>query len=239
MLTKEALVQFAGETSPMLMQKTAAVLAQVERESPEHVSWVARDIDEVAQYTFDKIAAMGAAAKWGLAVGSGIAAGIANDLAGDLYASAKRGFTKTRNFKNIMAANPELKAIDKHRLEQSFDAIHRYAPEMTADPLVGGALLKSVADVSGNEAVAIRSIIDTRKNVVNPFRPGETVQFDKPEKKGPTLGEQKLEAKMRGRSEALKVLTGDVSKSKMSPVQKQRIMRVATKAYDADIDSLK
>ena len=142
-----------------------------------------------------------------------------------------------------MKANPELKAIDKARLQQSFDAIHRYAPEMTADPLVGGALLKSVADVSGNEAVAIKSIIDTRKNVVNPFRPGETMQFDRPEKALPpksTPGEIARDAKIRAMGELHKGLLQNLGRQsgKKTPEQFKKEVAKATSAYMKQVDSL-
>jgi hypothetical protein len=240
MLTKEALIKHAGDAAPELMQKTAAVLVQVEAEAPENLAWVAGELDAIAQHTFDKIAEIGAWGKWGLAVGTGAVAGIANDLAGDLYASAKRGLSKSRNLTAIMKINPELKAMDKHRLQLSFDAIHRYAPEMTADPLVGGALLKSVADVSGNEAVAIKNIIDMRKNVVTPFRPGESLKIDPVQApKGPTTFERKQDAKVRARGEALKTLVSDISKSKgTSPLAKQRMIGTAIKIHDQSVDKL-
>jgi hypothetical protein len=242
MLTKEALVQYAGETAPALMQKTAAVLVQVEQESPEDVAWVARELDAISEHTFDKIAEMGAWGKWGLAVGTGVAAGIANDLAGDLYSSAKRGLSKSRNLRAIMKVNPDLKAMDKHRLQMSFDAIHRYAPEMTADPLVGGALLKSVADVSGNEGVAIKNIIDMRKNVVNPFRPGESIKYDKPEvHKGPTAGEVSRDAKLRAVGELHKGLMQNIDRDKdlrKDPKQLAAALKKQTSAFSKQVDSL-
>lgn len=106
------------------------------------------------------------AGKGAVIVGGMIGAGLAAAVATDLYDAAKRGATKSVNLKRIMEANPDLKkSVDKERLRQSFDAVHRYAPEMTADPLVGGAILKSVAELPGNEFTSIKAIIDARKSL--------------------------------------------------------------------------
>jgi len=239
MLTKEALVKHVGEVAPEVMQKIAAVLVQIEQENPGDESWAARELDEIAQHTINKVAEIGALGRWGIAVGTGVAAGIANDLAGDLYSSVKRGLSKSRNLKAIIAANPDLKTFDKTRLQQSFDAIHRYAPEMTADPLVGGALLKSVADVSGNEGVAIKNIIDMRKNVVTPFRPGEVMKFDspKPEKvKSPE--EMGRESRLRGVNDLLKSHLNEIENSKDSTKMKLRRERAVYKTFDKKIDDI-
>jgi hypothetical protein len=106
-------------------------------------------------------------------------------MATDLYDTAKRGLNKGRNFRHIMLANPELKKTDKERLHNAYDALHRYAPEFTADPMVGGSLLKSVIDLPGNEHTVIKDLINARKNLLDSkrsqYQPGKT-EIELPDK---------------------------------------------------------
>ena len=170
-MTREEILRGAGTAAPELMQKTASILAQLEMTAPAVAEEVSGEISATVDYVAEKLAASqgyGPVARWGAATGSVIAAGLLGTVANDLYDVAKRGLTKSRNFKAIMQANPDLKAFpDKARLERSFTALHRFAPELTSDPLVGGSLLKSVAEVPGNEAVAIKDIINSRKNLLD------------------------------------------------------------------------
>jgi hypothetical protein len=168
-MTREEILHSAGQAAPVLMQKAASILAQLELVDPLRAERLATEMGEVVDYTVEKVATTGYGplAQWGTALGTSIVGGVALSMAGDLYDAAKRGLTETKNFNAIMKANPELKAVDKKRLRASFDALHRYAPELTSDPLVGGSLLKSVAEVPGNEAVVIKDIISSRKNLVD------------------------------------------------------------------------
>lgn len=240
MITKEDLIRQAGAVAPELMQKTAAILTHLEQRDPDTAAVVAREIGEVAGYTYEKLASYGAVARWGAMVGGGIASGVLSNMAGDLYATAKRGLSRQSNFNSILKANPDLKQFDKKRLQDSFDAIHRYAPEMTADPLVGGSLLKSVADNPGNEAVAIKEIITTQKNLQkNEFRLGPG--FELPEdaralSNRPKPFEVARDAKLRGRSEALKSSIMGIPKSVQGP-DREREIRKALRRFDKQVDS--
>jgi hypothetical protein len=105
-------------------------------------------------------------------------------MATDLYDAAKRGLTKGKNYRAIMQSNPELKGLDKARLTNTYNTIHMYAPEFTADPIMGGSLLKSVYDAGpGMDHVMVRELIGSRKNLQdtkhNQFRMGPmpTVQL--------------------------------------------------------------
>lgn len=180
-MTTADLLAAAEEARPDLMQKTAAMLGLLERLSPEHELEVRAELAKIASYTNEKVAAAegyGPAARFGLAVGGTLLAGLAGSVATDMYDAAKRGLTKGTNFKRILRANPELKHFEKERLHNSFDALHRYAPEFTADPILGGSLLKSVAEVPGNEHVVIKDLINARKNLQDAkhtqFTPGKS-----------------------------------------------------------------
>jgi hypothetical protein len=176
----------AEQVRPDLLEKTATALALLERLSPHHEAQLREELAEITGYTHTKLAAAagyGPMSRFGAALGGTLIAGLAGSMATDMYDAAKRGLTKGTNFRSIMRANPELKQFDKERLNRSFDALHHYAPEFTANPLLGGSLLKSVAEVEGNEHVIIRDLINARKNLQDAkhtqYSPGK-VEIDLP-----------------------------------------------------------
>lgn len=167
-MNQTELLRAAEEADPILMRKVASTLAVLETEFPLFAKQLAEEINQISEYTTEKLAAVqgyGPIARWGAATGGAILSGLAMSVAGDMFDSAKRGLTKGRNLKRIMATNPELKKFDKQRLQQSYDALHLYAPEFTADPMIGGTLLKAVAELPGNEHTVIKDLINARKSL--------------------------------------------------------------------------
>lgn len=171
-MTTEDILLAAGEACPDLMEKVAEAIVHLEETDKQAATELLGEIDAIVNYASVKTASaapstlLQSAKSGALVVGGMLGAGLAAAVATDLYDAAKRGLTKSTNFKRVMEANPDLrKSVDKDRLRQSFDAVHRYAPEMTADPLVGGAILKSVAELPGNEFTSIKAVIDARKSL--------------------------------------------------------------------------
>jgi hypothetical protein len=166
------LLKLANEYRPDLVEKTAKAVTLLEQVAPEFVPEVTKDIEDIANAVNTKLAeapkSKGGYKGGGYLAGLGgtILAGLAGAFATDLYDAAKRGLTKGGNYRRIMEANPELKDIESKRLKSSFDLIHRYAPEFTADPILGGAVLKNVAELPGNEATIIKDLINSRKNLI-------------------------------------------------------------------------
>jgi hypothetical protein len=180
-MTREDLIRGAGETAPELMQKTASILSALERLAPDRAEEVAAEMAAITDYTYEKVA-VGPMGVWMAAAGSAAVSGVFNSMAGDLYDAAKKGLTRQRNFNTIMKANPDLKVHPKDRLQASFNAMHTYAPELTADPLVGGSLLKNMVEgPMGNEAMVIKDMIQSRKNIMDAkdkqFRPGVPIEL--------------------------------------------------------------
>lgn len=177
----DQILKLATAADPETMAKTAEALELIERLAPEFVQDVFDDFETISSYTTEKVAAgavpsimgafkagantaIGAAAVVGTAVG----ASLGSHIAADLFDAAKRGLTKSRNYKRIMDANPKLKeeVIDKARLKPAFDALHRFAPDFMSDPLLGGSLLKSMANQpSGNEYQLMEKLIGSRKSL--------------------------------------------------------------------------
>lgn len=118
--------------------------------------------------------ALGGAAKpIGTAVGTAVVGGIAMALAGDMYDAAKRGITKSRDYKAMMEANPALKELPSKTVQRTFSVLHRLNPEFASDPTVAGAWVKRQATF-GEDSFAdvnqLKSLIDSRKSLTDSKR---------------------------------------------------------------------
>ncbi len=174
-MTSNDFLQMANVARPDLIEKTAEAYAVLEAMAPEFVDELKTDMDAVLDRPsthLEKHAGVGSslysgassAAKIGLTA-AGVGLGTA--IAGDLYDAVRRSLTKGRNFKRIMDANPDLASkYDRKALTNSFSTFHRYAPEFTADPLLGGTILGAMAETPGNELTMIKTLIDSRKSLL-------------------------------------------------------------------------
>lgn len=165
----------AYDADPETMSKVAEAVAEIEKTAPEFLSDVYQEFDAVSGMTLEKSAsvpdsirnrALGMAKDTAKLVGMAGAAALGTSIAADLFDAAKRGLTKSRNFKRIMDYNPGLKSevSDPSRIKPAFNALHRYAPDFTADPMLGASLLRSLANQpAGNEHMLITSLLSSRK----------------------------------------------------------------------------
>lgn len=102
------------------------------------------------------------------AVGGAVAAGIAYALAGDMYDAAKRGITKTRNYRIMMEANPDLKQLPAKNVQKAFSVLHHFNPDFASDPTVAGQWVKRQASFGEDalgDASAIGQLVSARKNI--------------------------------------------------------------------------
>lgn len=186
MTNQQELIEQAAAVRPEVMEKVAAILFVLEQHDSATAAEVADEIGKITTYTVEKLASVpgfSAGQRFGMGLGAAVIAGVAGTLSADLYDAAKRGLSKTRNFRAIMGANPEFKGLDRSRLQSTYNSIHRFAPEFTADPIMGGSLLKSVYDAGpGMDHVMVRELINNRKNLQDvkhtQFRMGPVPQLD-------------------------------------------------------------
>lgn len=162
------IIDFVGRHEPALMAKTAQMVALLGRIEPDFVEDTLKDFNTILGVVKEKTAAM-PEVNWKpymLAAGGTVVGGLASSIATDLYDAAKRGLSKGHNFKRIMEANPSLKKeVDQTNLRRAYNAVHRYAPEFTADPMVGGAILKRIATLPDYATTDILNLISSRKNL--------------------------------------------------------------------------
>ena len=102
----------------------------------------------------------------GAAFGIMAAGGIALALAGDLYEAAKRGLTRGRDYKNMLAANPDLRSPSKSaKVKSSFGTLHRFNPEFAKDPNVAGSFVRNAIEVPGSELATAKDLVQARDSM--------------------------------------------------------------------------
>lgn len=150
---------------PALMAKTAQMVALLGRIEADFVPDVLSDFNTIIGVVQEKTAAV----NWkpyAMAAGGTVAGGLLSSIATDLYDAAKKGLTKGRNYARIMEANPQLKReVDPKSLRMAYNSLHRFAPDFTSDPLIGGALLKQVAELPQMSHKTIVELIGARKDI--------------------------------------------------------------------------
>lgn len=166
-MNSDEILVAVGKHEPELMSKTAQMVALLGRIEPDFVGDVLGDFNTILDVVSEKTAAL----NWqpyAVAMGATAGGGLLNAIATDLYDAAKKGLTKGRNFKRIMEANPNLKReVDGKNLRMAFNSLHRFAPDFTSDPLVGGALLKQVAELPQMSHKTIVELIGARKDILD------------------------------------------------------------------------
>lgn len=191
----------AYEVEPVKMEKVAKAIFVMEHIDADLARELKDELSYIADYSVEKTAAMnlreiGTNAAIGAASMAG--AGLLAAVATDLYDAAKRGLTKGQNFKRIMDANPQFKS-QKAQALAAFNAVHRYAPEMTADPLVGGSLMNAIIQMPDGAYNTIKDVAGIRKNLQDSKH--RQIDFKGPDLRPPSardrLGEAKALADMK------------------------------------------
>lgn len=99
------------------------------------------------------------------------AAGVALSLGGDMYEAVKRGLTKGRHYKNMLEANPELRAKGNLPfVKRHFNTLHKFNPEYASDPHVAGSYIKGNVDLESDDIGAIHSLVQARKHIMDARR---------------------------------------------------------------------
>ena len=162
-MSAEKLLQSIAEEQPVLMAKIAAALKMTETIDQDFAEDTAREFSVILEYTTEKVAA--GWADWGKGVAAMSAVSLAGAVGSDLYDAAKRGLTASANFRRIMSGNEALAGYDKKDVRRAFDSLHRYAPEFTADPSVGGQLIHRMLEVPNDQHNIIKDFVMARKNL--------------------------------------------------------------------------
>ena len=199
------LMQKVAEVAPKHYQFLLKTAGEI-RESP-FKDEILEDLDGLMKKAFNMPAFMtgdtarsvgGGAA----AVGGAVAAGIAYALAGDMYDAAKRGITKSRNYKNMMDANPELRKRPAKDVQKAFSVLQKLNPEFAGEPTIAGAWVGKQS-LFGDEGFAdvnqLKGLIDSRKGLTESKRLPQVPKVPGMGEGGPKgLSKKDLEGVTRG-----------------------------------------
>ena len=168
-MTPADLLDAAYKANPDFVVKTANALFILEQwEQPEFAAELKADINTITNVTMQKTASLGETAmKAVLGAGAAVGVGVAGAMAGDLYDAAKRGLTKGSNLKRILLNNPELQRGDRKALIRSFNTLHLYAPDFTADPMLGGQILNRMIELPNDQLNLVKDLLSSRKTLVD------------------------------------------------------------------------
>ncbi len=188
-MTKEEILVEAGNAHPEMFEKVASLLSLTKRLEPEFADEAFDDINEVLDTTirlmgeYDEKVKTSAAAShaptFGQRVGGNfvdvgarvpaiLAANFLTSVATDIYSLAKGALSKSSNYKAILAQNPALAdRFSPTDLKRSFATLHRFAPEFTADPTLGGHLLSAMAETPENQMNIIKTLLDSRQKFLD------------------------------------------------------------------------
>ena len=100
-------------------------------------------------------------------IGAAVATGIAFSLAGDMFDAAKRGITKSRNYRSMLKENPDLKELPAEHVQKAFSALHRFNPEFAGDPTVAGSFVRRQAQLGEFDAQQLTNLVGARKNLTD------------------------------------------------------------------------
>lgn len=106
----------------------------------------------------------------GAGVATSVAGGIGMSLASDAYDFVRRGISKTRDYKRMLASNPDLKEKPAVQVQSIFSTLHRFNPDFASDPVVAGSFVRNHVDLAGEGAGAVgldslKNLVDARKNL--------------------------------------------------------------------------
>jgi hypothetical protein len=103
----------------------------------------------------------------GAAAGTAAVGGIALALAGDMYGAAKRGLTKSRNYRSMLEANPDLREVPAERVQRAFSTLHRLNPTFSADPTVAGSYVRSQSqsELAQWNPQEMKGLVDSHKTL--------------------------------------------------------------------------
>jgi hypothetical protein len=192
----EKVAEIAPEKYDFLVKTAAEV-----RESPFRDEIVEELGVIMEKAAFDWKALQGRAGTGLAGVGTGVLTtalgGIGLALAGDMYDASRRAIFKTRNYKRMLAANPDLKEKPAQQVQSIFSTLHRINPEFSGDPVIAGSFVRNHVDIASEGAGSIgldslKSLVDARKGLNESRRLPKTDMMKLPDREMEGLQKQKM-----------------------------------------------
>jgi len=107
----------------------------------------------------------------GALTAGGVAAGAAAQAGVNAADVVVQEAMKKHRFKKMVEVHPELADADQYdgtMVNRAWNTMHRFAPEMAADPLVAGTFVKRVSDAELIDHKTVSELIRARKDMGRP-----------------------------------------------------------------------
>ena len=93
-----------------------------------------------------------------------------DQIVSSAFQALKGRFTKQRDYKNMLEANPTLAQEDARQVQMVFNSLRTLSPTMAADPLISGSFIRNTLEMSPETGTAIapqtaKMLAETERNV--------------------------------------------------------------------------
>lgn len=98
---------------------------------------------------------------------AGVGAGI-----GKGYGAIKERFTKPRDYKAMIEANPTLRKEPAKKVQMLYNSLRTMAPSMAKDPLIAGSFVRNTLELSPESGPAIspqtvKTLVESQRNIAD------------------------------------------------------------------------
>lgn len=123
--------------------------------------------------------AMPISGSFGRAVGEGLPLAVAGaamaglgGAAGKGYKALKERFTKPKDYKAMLEANPSLRKEPAKKVQMLYNSLRTMAPTMAKDPLIAGSFVRDTLSLSPEAGPAIspltaKTLVETQRNIAD------------------------------------------------------------------------
>ena len=83
----------------------------------------------------------------------------------DVYRGVKDRLSATKNFRDMMEKNPDLKSYDQNKVQAAFNTLQKFNPDYASDPGVAGTFVQNAMDMARVDVSTINALVDARKKI--------------------------------------------------------------------------
>jgi hypothetical protein len=96
-------------------------------------------------------------------------------LAAKGYGMAKKRLQKTRDYDNMVRANPALRKMDASKVQMTYNSLRSTAPDIAGDPLLAGSFIRKTIETSPEsgpyiDPLTAKTLSETQRNIAGSRR---------------------------------------------------------------------
>lgn len=93
-----------------------------------------------------------------VSAGATVGGALALTVAGDMYSDIKGSLRKAKNYKSMMAENPDLAKMPAKKVQGVFNTLNTLNPVYAADPLVSGSFVRNTIDMERVDVGGLKNL---------------------------------------------------------------------------------